>query len=99
MEQIEHPQKSQIMLNKKVSNVLYKDLNLKSLKSIWYLVNIEHLDCDCEEGPGVFANFLTLGSLLLVVAALSLSLFFVVKVVQVKHLFWHVLLVSPFSGI
>ena len=41
--------------------------------------------CDCEEGPGVFANFLTLGSLLLVVVALPLSLFFVVKVVQVKH--------------
>ena len=39
--------------------------------------------CDCEEGPGVFANFLTLGSLLLVVVSLPLSLFFVVKVVQV----------------
>jgi len=36
----------------------------------------------CEEGPSVFANFLTLGSLLLVCASLPLSLFFIVKVVQ-----------------
>ena len=46
-----------------------------------------HLIIACEEGPSVFANFLTLGSLLLVIASLPLSLFFVVKVVQVKHLF------------
>jgi len=44
--------------------------------------NIDPQACDCEEGPGVFANFLTLGSLILVIAALPLSLFFVVKVVQ-----------------
>ena len=37
----------------------------------------------CEEAPGVFANFITLGSLLLVLVSLPLSLFFVVKVVQV----------------
>ena len=38
----------------------------------------------CEEAPGVFANFITLGSLLLVLVSLPLSLFFVVKVVQVR---------------
>ena len=37
----------------------------------------------CEEGPGVVAYLLTLGSLLLVLVSLPLSLFFVVKVVQV----------------
>ena len=37
----------------------------------------------CEEGPGVFAKFMALGSLLLVIASLPVSLFFVVKVVQV----------------
>jgi len=36
----------------------------------------------CEEGPGIFAHFLTCISLLLVAASLPLSLFFVVKVVQ-----------------
>jgi len=44
--------------------------------------NQDQQACDCEEGPGMFANFLTLGSLILVIAALPLSLFFVVKVVQ-----------------
>ena len=39
----------------------------------------------CEEGPGVVAYLLTLGSLLLVAACLPLSLFFVVKVVQVLN--------------
>ena len=38
----------------------------------------------CEEAPGMFANFITLGSLLLVLVSLPLSLFFVVKVVQVN---------------
>ena len=37
----------------------------------------------CEEGPGVVAHLLTLGSFLLVAASLPFSLFFVVKVVQV----------------
>merc|ERR1719210_1483507 len=36
----------------------------------------------CEEAPGMFANLITLGSLLLVLVSLPLSLFFVVKVVQ-----------------
>ena len=68
---------------------------------ILFLHQIYNIDnylsaCDCEEGPGMFANFLTLGSLILVIAALPLSLFFVVKVVQVKHLLlsvwgWHTL--------
>ena len=39
----------------------------------------------CEEGPGLVAYLLTLGSLLLVAASLPLSLFFVVKVVQVPN--------------
>ena len=37
----------------------------------------------CEEAPGMFANFITLGSMLLVLVSLPFSLFFVVKVVQV----------------
>ena len=40
----------------------------------------------CEEGPGVVAYLLTLGSFLLVAASLPFSLFFVVKVVQVEYL-------------
>merc|ERR1719400_2251049 len=36
----------------------------------------------CDEGPSVFAQLLTVFSCLLVIAALPLSLFFVVKVVQ-----------------
>ena len=42
------------------------------------------LSCDpqCEEGPGIVAYLLTLGSFLLVAASLPFSLFFVVKVVQ-----------------
>ena len=38
----------------------------------------------CEEAPGMFANFITLGSMLLVLVSLPFSLFFVVKVVQVR---------------
>ena len=38
----------------------------------------------CEEGPGIFAHFLTGISLLLVAAMLPFSLIFVVKVVQVR---------------
>jgi len=37
---------------------------------------------ECEEGPGICALILTIGSLFLIVASLPLSLFFVVKVVQ-----------------
>ena len=37
----------------------------------------------CEEGPGVFAHLLTLASLLVILVTLPLSLFWVVKVVQV----------------
>ena len=37
----------------------------------------------CEEGPGIFAKAMALGSLLLVIFSLPVSLFFVVKVVQV----------------
>ena len=40
-------------------------------------------DTVCDEGPGVFAKFMALGSLLIVLASLPVSLFFVVKVVQV----------------
>ena len=38
----------------------------------------------CVEGPGIVAYMLTLGSFLLVAASLPFSLFFVVKVVQVR---------------
>lgn len=38
----------------------------------------------CEEGPGIFAKAMALGSLLLVIFSLPISLFFVVKVVQVS---------------
>ena len=37
----------------------------------------------CDEGPGIVAYLLTLGSFVLVTATLPFSLFFVVKVVQV----------------
>ena len=36
----------------------------------------------CEEGPGICALIMTLGSLFLIVVSLPLSLMFVVKVVQ-----------------
>ena len=37
----------------------------------------------CEEGAGLCAMFITIGSLILILVSLPLSLFFVVKVVQV----------------
>merc|ERR1712106_1220383 len=37
----------------------------------------------CEEGPGIFSHILTLCSMLLIIATLPASLFFVVKVVQI----------------
>lgn len=40
----------------------------------------------CDEAPGMFANFITLGSMLLVLVSLPFSLFFVVKVVQVSSI-------------
>ena len=40
----------------------------------------------CDEGPGMFAHFLTGISLLLVAAMLPFSLIFVVKVVQVINI-------------
>jgi len=39
-------------------------------------------DAACEEGPGLFSHLLTLCSMLLIIATLPASLFFVVKVVQ-----------------
>ena len=44
----------------------------------------------CDEGPGMFAHFLTGISLLLVAAMLPFSLIFVVKVVQVIIKFHHI---------
>ena len=38
----------------------------------------------CEEGPGICAHLLTVAALFMVVTTLPLSLFFVVKVVQVR---------------
>ena len=40
----------------------------------------------CEEGPGICSLLLTIGSLLLIFASLPLSLYVVVKVVQVRIL-------------
>ena len=40
-------------------------------------------DAACEEGPGIFSHLLTLCSMVLIIATLPASLFFVVKVVQV----------------
>ena len=40
----------------------------------------------CDEAPGMYANFITLGSMLLVLVSLPFSLFFVVKVVQVSSI-------------
>ena len=40
-------------------------------------------EVQCEEGPGVCALALTIFSLFLIIVTLPLSLFFVVKVVQV----------------
>ena len=51
------------------------------------LSNPYHSVVACEEGPGIFAKAISLGSLLLVIFSLPLSLFFVVKVVQVSHRF------------
>jgi len=39
-------------------------------------------DAACEEGPGIFSHLLTLCSMVLIIATLPASLFFVVKVVQ-----------------
>ena len=64
------------------------------MKSIIYLSNKNYFYKNktpdyhvaaCEEGPGIFAHFLTGISLLLVAAMLPFSLIFVVKVVQVRR--------------
>ena len=41
-----------------------------------------HFATVCEEGPGICALIMTIGSLLLIVVSLPVSLLFVVKVVQ-----------------
>ena len=46
------------------------------------LKNIIYQFLGCEEGPGICALIMTLGSLFLIVVSLPLSLMFVVKVVQ-----------------
>ena len=46
--------------------------------------NVTTCNSACEEGPGVCALALTVFSLLLIIVSLPLSLFFVVKVVQVR---------------
>ena len=57
--------------------------------AVWYFQFIEAIQpilpniSACEEGPGIFAKAMALGSLLLVIFSLPVSLFFVVKVVQV----------------
>ena len=59
-------------VNVDISNVLLVTSNLSYLPA-------------CNEGPGMFAHFLTAISLLLVAALLPFSLVFVVKVVQVHN--------------
>ena len=59
-------------VNVDISNVLLVTSNLSNLPA-------------CDEGPGMFAHFLTAISLLLVAALLPFSLVFVVKVVQVHN--------------
>ena len=46
-------------------------------------VDVSHISV-CEEGPGICSLLLTIGSLLLIFASLPLSLYVVVKVVQVR---------------
>ena len=57
--------------NVDISNVLLVTRNISNVAA-------------CDEGPGMFAHFLTAISLLLVAALLPFSLVFVVKVVQVR---------------
>ena len=45
---------------------------------------MSHIFSVCEEGPGICSLLLTIGSLLLIFASLPLSLYVVVKVVQVR---------------
>ena len=48
--------------------------------------DVSHIISVCEEGPGICSLLLTIGSLLLIFASLPLSLYVVVKVVQVRIL-------------
>ena len=42
----------------------------------------------CDEGPSIFAHLLTIFSCLMIAATMPLSLFFVVKVVQVTFCYF-----------
>ena len=55
---------------------------LKTFLSIKFLSILLCGAAGCEEGPGICALIMTLGSLFLIVVSLPLSLMFVVKVVQ-----------------
>ena len=55
------------------------------LTSLYFLTQKNFLEIYfsvCEEGPGICALIMTIGSLLLIVVSLPVSLLFVVKVVQ-----------------
>ena len=69
-----------------INNETAKQIVLKPLffTSKRYQKYVLSLVPACDEGPGVFAKCMALGSLLLVIASLPVSLFFVVKVVQVS---------------
>ena len=56
--------------------------------------NNSHDQFQCEEGPGVCAFAMTIFSLFLIIVTLPLSLFFVVKVVQV----WNTSMQSKFES-
>ena len=55
----------------------------------WDTMYVLCFSAGCEEGAGMFAKFMALVSLLLVIFTLPVSLFFVVKVVQVGTDFSH----------
>ena len=60
----------------------YFPLNISTSLSLY--PQLGQFSLPCEEGPSIVAYLLTLGSVLLVLASMPLSLMFVVKVVQVR---------------
>ena len=67
-----------------IRNILPTFLRSLPCKPTQYLLIYCYCAAVCDEGPSVFAQLLTVFSCLLIAATLPLSLFFVVKVVQVS---------------
>ena len=61
-------------------------LSRRTISLFIALSQLGQFSLPCEEGPSIVAYLLTLGSVLLVLASMPLSLMFVVKVVQVRLL-------------